>query len=406
MTDRLRLFLALGPGDIVGGRRKQLSGETINETSIAFSEQLFAYCQYQHIQTLAISSHSRIDRLEDGDLIVENFPKPLRDRRGLQFHLSQILYGIYLAFRARQFNADIAVIDSGTTHYFVLILIRLLGIPVVVNLHNVLWPCGYPPKGIAAIMRRLNGLFFRYAAAGAIGVSPECERQVSTESRGAVPFFQYRCQFRSDGFKRSEAYETGAFRVVFAGRAEENKGVLDIARIAGALRTHAPVKVVFDICGDGPALARLKEIIERDRLNDVVTIHGRLERDELLHIYAASHAAIVPTRSNFTEGMPQVCAEAVLSDLPVITSKVANAFDVIGLATIRAETDDVESYVNSIISLIENQELHARLRSACKSLSQQFLDRNQSYPAALDRVLEGMTDRRTMPRYEVLFDRI
>jgi hypothetical protein len=39
MSDGLRLFVALGPGDIVGARRSQLAGKAINETSIAFSEQ-------------------------------------------------------------------------------------------------------------------------------------------------------------------------------------------------------------------------------------------------------------------------------------------------------------------------------------------------------------------------------
>ena len=119
---------------------------------------------------------------------------------------------------------------------------------------------------------------------------------------------------------------------------------MDIARIASDLRTRAPVQVIFDVCGDGPALPDLAKIVEQERLTDVVIIRGRLEREALLDVYAKSHMAIVPTRSNFTEGMPQRLRQAVLSGLPVITSQVANAFDVIGPATIRAETDDTESY--------------------------------------------------------------
>lgn len=387
MTKGLRLFVALGPGDIVSARRKQLAGHAVNETSIAFSEQLFDYCRQRRIRTLAISSNIRSDELEDGPVSIENRPKPLRDRGGLLFHVSQILYGTYLAIRARQFGANFAFIDSGTTHYFVLILFRLLGIPVAVNLHNVLWPSGYPPKGVAAIIRKMNRVFFRYAAAGAVGVSPECERQVVSEARRAIPFFQYRCQFTANGFAHAKHYISGTFRVMYAGRVEENKGVLDIVQMAANLRNLGQVDVVFDICGDGAALSRLRAAVEAQDLGKLVIVHGRLEREALLGIYANSHAAIVPTRSDFTEGMPQVCAEAVLSDLPIITNRVTNAFDVLGEAIVRANTDDVNSYVHAITLLATDPALYAKLKAACSALSQQFLDRSQSYPSALDRLL-------------------
>lgn len=404
MSGELRLFTALGPGDIVGARRKQLAGTAINETSIAFSEQLFAYCRERKITTLAISANGRLDRLDDANIVIENRPKPLANRGGIQFHLSLVLYGIYLAIRARRFGANLAIIDSGTTHYFVLTLFRALGIPVVVNLHNVLWPVGFPPTGfVPRTIRSLNRLFFQHAAAGGIGVSPECERQVLGEAQNRIPFFQYRCQFRPDGFKLAQPYQAGTFRLAFVGRAEENKGLLDIARMAAELKTRAPVTVVFDVCGDGPALPELRNIVERDRLHDVVIVHGRLEREALLEIYAGSHAAIVPTRSNFTEGMPQVCAEAVMSGLPVITSQVANAFDVIGPATLCAETDDTESYVRLILSLIENPSLHERLGTECRPLALQFLDRAQSYPAAVDRVIGKIFQAALNKDYSRLF---
>src|SRR4051812_28889219 len=107
MSDGLRLFVALGPGDIVGARRSQLAGKAISETSIAFSEQLFAYCRLRGIRTLAISSNGRADKLEEGLVTIENRAKPLAGRAGIHFHLSLILYGLYLAIRARRFGASV-----------------------------------------------------------------------------------------------------------------------------------------------------------------------------------------------------------------------------------------------------------------------------------------------------------
>jgi glycosyltransferase involved in cell wall biosynthesis len=407
MKSEIRLFAALGPGDIVGAHRSQLAGKEINVTSIAFSEQLFAYCHLRQIETLAISSNERIDQLSDGCIAMENRAKPLRHRGGIQFHLSLILYSLYLAVRARRFRADIAIVDSGTTHHFALVLFALLGIPVAINLHNVLWPAGFPPQGIVhRAVRFLNGLLFRYVAAGAIGVSPECERQILSESRRRTPFFQYRCQFGIRGFQLSKPYVDGAFRIAFVGRAEASKGILDIARMAADLKTHATTKVIFDICGEGPALPALKQLVERDGLADELIIHGHLKRDALLEVYSHCHAVIVPTRSSFTEGMPQVCAEAVLTGIPVITSQVANAFDVIGDAAIRAETDDAASYVRAIQSLIQDPELYRRARSECSKVAPQFLDRAQSYPAALDRLLERVLAQPALSDYTVVFSKI
>ena len=400
----LKLFVALGPGDIVGARRSQMAGKPITETSIAFSEQLFAYCRLRNIQTLAISSSERPDKLEDGLFSIENRAKPLAGRAGARFHLSLILYGLYLAIRARRFGANVAVIDSGTTHYFALTFFRLLGVPVLVNLHNVLWPRGFPPLGkLQRVIRLLNSLFFQYASSGAIGVSPECERQIASESRGKVPFFQYRCQFKRAGFAVPRLPTPDVFRITFVGRAESNKGVLDIPRMVQGLRSHTPAKFIFEVCGDGPALAELKSIVREGRLEDEIIIRGRVERDALLEVYSRSDAVIVPTRSTFTEGMPQACAEAVLSSVPVVTSDVTNAFDVIGPAIARATTDDVMSYVEAISSLSGNRPKYERLRSECPRLALQFVDRSQSYPAALDRLLELVAGQRRLSSYDEIF---
>jgi glycogen synthase len=314
------------------------------------------------------------------------------------------LYALRMAVCARRFKATVAVIDSGTSHYFALTFFRLLGIPVFVNLHNVLWPRGFPPQNkLQRIVRYLNSLFFQYICAGGIGVSPECERQIKLESRGRMPFFQYRCQFTTTGFSTSGLRRNDVFRIAFVGRAESNKGVLDIPQMARALRNRTPIKVVFEICGDGPALRELKSVVRDQRMQDEVIVHGRLERSALLDVYGRCNAVIVPTRSNFTEGMPQVCAESVLSGIPVITSEVANAFDVIGPATVHAVTDDIESYVSAITSLIKDKSLYDRLQSECPKQSLQFLDRSQSYPAALDRLLETVTGQKRILAYSDIF---
>ena len=103
------------------------------------------------------------------------------------FHLREVFYGLGLLATAVRFRANLAVIDSGTTHYFVTTLFRLAGIRVVPVLHNSIWPNGFPPtRSIPRLICWLDSLFYRHVAMAVIGVSPECTRQVEQLTPGSI----------------------------------------------------------------------------------------------------------------------------------------------------------------------------------------------------------------------------
>ena len=52
-----------------------------------------------------------------------------------------------------------------------------------------------------------------------------------------------------------------------------------------------------------------------------------------------------------------------------------------------AESKNIESYVEAILKLAEKHATYERLSAACPELARQFLDRSQSYPAAMDRLI-------------------
>ncbi|CUT11417.1 Glycosyltransferaselike [Bradyrhizobium sp.] len=406
-THPIRIFAALGSGDIVGSRRENMNRGRTFTTSIAFSDQLFDYCKAAGNPILAISSNSRTDNIHDGVVCAENQPKSRRSSsaKGWRFHARELSYSIYLAYRARRFRADVAFIDSGTTHYFTLTLFRLVGILVVPNLHNVLWPSGFPPTSTKdQIVRWLNRIFFRNFAAGAIGVSPECERQVSFEASGRIPFVQYRCQFNQQGFATSAEYDGGAFHVAFVGRVEVNKGALDLVEISEILARTCPVPVIFHVCGDGAALGSLRELVNRKGLERAIITHGHLNRDALLKLYSECHAVIVPTTSRFPEGMPQVCAEAAIAGLPIVASRLTNATDVIGPAVAEAQPDNPVSYAEQLCRLSSDRSFYRQLRSATATVSEQFFDRSLSYPAAVDSILGKLfVDHRSIREFRTIF---
>ena len=182
---------------------------------------------------------------------------------------------------------------------------------------------------------------------------------------------------------------------MFAGRLERNKGIFDIVEMARMLHAAHPGAVHFSICGSGPAREELDEAVGRLGLGEVIRMHGRLNRAELIGVYSACHAVIVPTRSDFTEGFAQVCAEAVLCGRPVITSPVVPAVDVLGAAMVVARTDDAASYADRIRKLIADPAGYRRLRDACPALQELIYDPRTSLGAALEEVFAALESRGT-----------
>lgn len=402
----MRLFAALGPGNIVEAHRNQTNNvRIVSETSIIFSGQLFEYCRERGIEALFTSHHPSADEIETPPVKLINIPRPWERAAGWRFHIGRVIHALRLARLARAFRADLALIDSGTVHYFALSLLPLLGVPVAVNFHNVRWPQGFEPRGrLARIIRVLDSWFFRKVAVGAIGCSPECGVQARGDGAGKLPYFGWYGQFHTEGFTAGEIDPVrDPFRLLFVGRIERYKGVFDLIPISRLLRQRCRVPICIEICGDGGALTELGAALETSGEADRIVLRGRLQRAELLDAYRRAHAVVVPTRGDFCEGMPLVCAEAMLSGRPVVTSRLSNALPILNEAIAEVEPEDVASYAGAIGRLAEDREYYERLFRACPDAARPFLDRDRSYPAAVDRLIAEVC-----PGWERLdrFDRV
>jgi glycogen(starch) synthase len=393
-TGERRLLYALGPGDVVASYRHWRTGdEGLSQTSRTFSGQFFELCRRRGYRGYAISSFTKAEIERDASIVIENRPKRLLGR-GIRYHASQSLYGLSIIFTAIRWRAHYVFVDSGTTHWAILALLRLANIRVGAVLHNVSWPAGHKPRKFARrVILRFEGWFWRRAANAVISVSPECERQV-IELAGvfAGQAIQFRAQFRRSDFAAIDpppAIGVGPFRIVFAGRVERDKGVLDLVEIARLIEAKHPGQTQFDVCGGGTALEELRKLVHATGVGHLVHIHGRLNRPDLLKIYARSHAFIVPTRSTFCEGMPMVCAEAVLSGRPLIAPPVTNAMDVLDGAILLTETDNPRSYAEKIGLLLEDPHRYKQLRAACPKLQAQFYDPDNSLTEAIAKVIDA-----------------
>jgi len=394
-----RVFHTAGLGRIIEAHEYWKRKEHFpSEVTITFSSQFEQFCQDIGAEAYIVGYNSKKGIVRDGPITVEQRPKPLPGARGALYHIGEILYGLGLLATALRFRANLAVIDSGTTHYFVTTLFRLMGIRVVPVLHNTIWPHGFPPtRLIPRLICWLDAWFYRHVATAVIGVSPECVRQVEQLTPGRhPPLYQIRAQFMPEYFAQippPPPYDQRPFQMMFLGRVNRDKGVFDILQMAQKVEAREPGRVCWEICGSGSDLEELKRRRGEMGLESIVKIRGWTPLSDLIDVYARSHAAIVPTRSSFIAGLEMTAAEAILAGRPLITNPVVPALEVLRPACVEARTDDVDSHVEAVMKLISDREYYEALRRACPEMAKPFYDREQGLTAVLKRVVEPLRDQ-------------
>ena len=390
--EKFDIIYVEGPGDVVESFRSWNKQEDVpSETSRTFSGQFFDYCKENSLKAYAISYNEVVKQEKTAQFLVENRPKRILGG-GALYHLSQILYGLKLVALGIRYRPKYFSVTTGVTYWFVLAPLKLLGIKIVPQLHNCLWPRGYRSTKLSRrIMLAMDGWFFRRIAAISLCVSPEIQRQIEAithKSHG--PIYQFSPQFYRRDFEHPPSPAPHAlkpFSIAFAGRVERSKGVFDLLDMAEQLRSDG---VTFEICGSGSALEELRITCQQRKLEDIVTIHGKLQRPQLLAVYARAHVVIVPTRSDFDEGFAMVAAEAILMNRPVICSSVVPAVEVLKSATIEVTAENLDGYILNIRRLLSDSAYYESLCQNCWPLREQFLDGKQGLASVLSRSLNEM----------------
>src|SRR5580704_19468369 len=92
-----------------------------------------------------------------------------------------------------------------------------------------------------------------------IAVSPECIRQVNQVTGGRHgPIDEETQLFDEKRFPFNPPPPVGKFKLLYAGRIEQNKGVYDLLEIMKRVEEAMPGHVTLDICGGGTELESLR----------------------------------------------------------------------------------------------------------------------------------------------------
>lgn len=384
------LIYVEGPGDIVAALKSWYKREDfITETSKTFSGQVFDFSKNNHLSTLAISFNREKKHISFDRFSAYNFPKKSYTN-GLSYHLSQLHSSLKIIKACVKHRPEYLHMTNGVTHLITLAPLKLLGIKITLQCHNTFWAKGYPPQSKGQkFWLKLDAWFLKNIASNVLCCSPEIKRQVAEMTKNPnYPSHVFKGQFYKRDFEAPPPppkHASKPFTVAFAGRVESNKGVFDILEMAEQLKDQA---VIFHICGGGSHFDRLNSsLISKKHLSNTVFIHGKLKRPDLLKIYNESHAVIVPTRSDFCEGLPLTAIEAILLGRPIITSSLSNALDVLGDAIAEAEPENINSYVAAIQSLANDTNTYQDKQAACHALRTQFLDGQEGLTAMMEKTL-------------------
>jgi glycosyltransferase involved in cell wall biosynthesis len=163
--------------------------------------------------------------------------------------------------------------------------------------------------------------------------------------------------------------------------------VFDLLEVIERIERARPGSCTIEFCGGGSAEVELRQEIDRRGLGSVARATGRLESPAMREAFARAHVVVVPTTRAFAEGLNKVAVEAVLAGRPVITSRLANATDVLGGAVIEVPPGDLPAYQAALERLAGDPRAYADAQAACAQSQQMFYDRSLGWEMAVRRIL-------------------
>ena len=113
--------------------------------------------------------------------------------------------------------------------------------------------------------------------------------------------------------------------LLFVGRLIPEKGIFDLLEAMRILSRERAC--VLRVAGKGPCEAAIRQRVAALGLRDSVDFMGYVHGDALARLYSSSAALVLPTY--FGEGFPTVITEAMSYGLPIVTTPVRGAADLL-----------------------------------------------------------------------------
>lgn len=386
---KIKIAYLSGPVDAADVYGRWKAGRHTQLFGTSYLMQFFELCAELRADALVITTlPGKIARRQIDRVTIENRPPSVS--KGLMYHLGMIGGMLALAPALFRFRPTVLVVTAHQNYWFALSFVKALGTEIIPSAHCVLWrPFATSPMHWRLLLW-FDGLFLKLFVTRAMAISRVVAQQLKSLAGSAWLSVAIITPTYARGHFDQIATpddDRRPFRILFNGRIEANKGVFDVVEVAAQLHCERPGEFVFEICGDGSDLHQLREEVRKRGLKDIVNVYGFCDKDALGRIFAISHVVIVPTRSEFEEGLAKSCVEAVLARRPFVTSPVCPALLLLSAAGVEVAPDDIPGYRDAIVRLADDPDFYRGKVEACAPLQAQFYDTGRSYKEVLKGLL-------------------
>ena len=158
--------------------------------------------------------------------------------------------------------------------------------------------------------------------------------------------------------------------LLFCGRLIPEKGIFDLLHAMHAIvqQTNCHLAVL----GDGPESGRVRQCVSELRLNDHVTLAGYITGDQLWAAYRGATVFVLPTY--WKEGFPTVITEAMHAGLPIVTTRIRGAADLLteGTNALFVPPRDPATLARTVTRLLDDRDLCAAMSTANRQKVKEF----------------------------------
>jgi len=184
-----------------------------------------------------------------------------------------------------------------------------------------------------------------------------------------------------DFFEREDTCQQPPYHLLFAGRMDRGKGLLEIVE-ALAMLVGAGQDVVLDLVGwpepGDPVLEEVQALAARKGIADCVLYHGRKSiGPELFACYKQADLFVVASKT--AEGFPRTIWEAMAHSVPVVATTVGAIPHHVGGAAALVPPNDATALAKAIRALLADpprrQELIRRGRRLASNMTLEIQSR-------------------------------
>ena len=164
---------------------------------------------------------------------------------------------------------------------------------------------------------------------------------------------------KPQGYVRIQKEPSDSFKLLFAGRFVETKGLLETIRACARLQERG-VRFTLECCGDGPLRSAAELLVGELGLTELVDFRGFISRAELGRLTFECDALVFPT--SHPEGFPIVLFDAIAAGMPVVTTRIRAAKDFLSEPdNCLFSTNDPANVADRLEELIGDVNLRSRM---------------------------------------------